>query len=174
MTQTSRARKFGLAVAQMGPVHLADSRQAVVKRLVEMLREAAARQATFVVFPELALTTFFPRYWMTEEEAVERYFERSMPNADVQPLFDAARELGVGFYLGYAELTADGRRFNICPATTTISRTRPSSIWKRNSSKWATWASRSGTRRTSTSACASATTAAGRRRGVRCRCKAPS
>ncbi|HTJ99768.1 MAG TPA: nitrilase-related carbon-nitrogen hydrolase, partial [Bordetella sp.] len=112
MPQTSRARKFGLAVAQMGPVHLADTRQTVVKRLVEMLREAAARQATFVVFPELALTTFFPRYWMTEEEAVERYFERSMPNADVQPLFDAARELGVGFYLGYAELTADGRRFN--------------------------------------------------------------
>ncbi len=95
MPQTSRARKFGLAVAQMGPVHLADTRQTVVKRLVEMLREAAARQATFVVFPELALTTFFPRYWMTEEEAVERYFERAMPNADVQPLFDAARELRV-------------------------------------------------------------------------------
>ncbi|ANN76607.1 N-carbamoyl-D-amino-acid hydrolase [Bordetella flabilis] len=109
---TTDARKFGLAVAQMGPVHLADSRQAVVKRLVAMLREAAARQAQFVVFPELALTTFFPRYWMTEQEAVERYFERAMPNADTQPLFDAARELGVGFYLGYAELTPDGRRFN--------------------------------------------------------------
>lgn len=112
MTKTSRARKMGLAVAQMGAVNLADSRKTVVQRLVAMLREAAGRKATFVVFPELALTTFFPRYWMTDEEAVERFFEKSMPNADVQPLFDAARELQVGFYLGYAELTPDGRRFN--------------------------------------------------------------
>lgn len=112
MSKTSRARKMGLAVAQMGAVNLADDRRAVVKRLLEMLREAAARKAEFVVFPELALTTFFPRYWMTEEEAVERYFERSMPNKDVQPLFDAAKELGIGFYLGYAEVTPDGRRFN--------------------------------------------------------------
>jgi len=103
---------MGLAVAQMGPVHLADSRAAVVKRLVAMLREAAGRGAQFVVFPELALTTFFPRYWMSEQEAVERFFEKSMPNADVQPLFDAARRLAVGFYLGYAEITPEGRRFN--------------------------------------------------------------
>jgi len=109
---TPSRRRMGLAVAQMGPVHLTDSRAAVVKRLVAMLREAAARGAEFVVFPELALTTFFPRYWMTEREAVERFFERSMPNADVQPLFDAARDLGVGFYLGYAEITPEGRRFN--------------------------------------------------------------
>ncbi len=66
----SQARKLGLAVAQMGPVNLADDRAAVVTRLVAMLREAKSRNAELVVFPELALTTFFPRYWMTEEEAV--------------------------------------------------------------------------------------------------------
>ncbi|CAM4044004.1 N-carbamoyl-D-amino-acid hydrolase [Bordetella tumbae] len=108
----SDSRHLGIAVAQMGPVHLNDSRAAVVKRLVEMLNEAASRGAKLVVFPELALTTFFPRYWMTEEEAVERFFERSMPNKDVQPLFDAAKARGVGFYLGYAELTPSGERFN--------------------------------------------------------------
>src|SRR5690606_17989400 len=101
-------RKLGLAVAQMGPVNLADDRRSVVKRLIEMLREARGRSADFVVFPELALTTFFPRYWMSMQEAEERYFEASMPNSDVQPLFDEARKLGVGFYLGYAELTSDG------------------------------------------------------------------
>ena len=31
---------FGLAVAQMGPVHLADTREAVVKRLLSLLRDA--------------------------------------------------------------------------------------------------------------------------------------
>lgn len=105
-------RPYGLAVAQLGPIHLADSRAAVVKRLIALLREAHARGAKFVVFPELALTTFFPRYWMTEEEAVERFFERSMPGPETQPLFDLAAEFGIGFYLGYAELTPDGRRFN--------------------------------------------------------------
>ncbi|MFP3584741.1 N-carbamoyl-D-amino-acid hydrolase [Paraburkholderia sp. SIMBA_055] len=107
-----KARKLGLAVAQMGPVNLEDSRVAVVERLVAMLHEAKSRNADLVVFPELALTTFFPRYWMSDEEAGERFFEQSMPNKDVQPLFDTARILGVGFYLGYAELTPEGRRFN--------------------------------------------------------------
>jgi predicted amidohydrolase len=38
-----------------------------------------------------------------------------MPNPAVQPLFDEARKLGVGFHLGYAELTHEEgrqRRFN--------------------------------------------------------------
>jgi predicted amidohydrolase len=35
-----------------------------------------------------------------------------MPNPAVQPLFDRARTLGIGFYVGYAELTPDGQRFN--------------------------------------------------------------
>ena len=105
-------RPFPLAVAQLGPIHLADSRAAVVKRLLDLLHEAHARNAKFVVFPELALTTFFPRYWMAEQEEIDRFFERTMPNAATQPLFDAARKYGIGFYLGYAELTPEGQRFN--------------------------------------------------------------
>ncbi len=105
-------RPFPLAVAQLGPIHLADTREAVVRRLLEMLREAASRGAEFVVFPELALTTFFPRWWMTSQDEIDRFFERSMPNAATQPLFDEARRLRIGFYLGYAELTPEGERFN--------------------------------------------------------------
>jgi predicted amidohydrolase len=101
------ARRLNAAVAQLGPIHLADSRAAVVKRLIAMLREAHGRGARFVVFPELALTTFFPRWWMTDQAEIDRYFEREMPNAETRPLFDLARELGVGFYLGYAELTQE-------------------------------------------------------------------
>jgi N-carbamoyl-D-amino-acid hydrolase len=105
-------RTMILAVAQMGPVHLSDTREAVVRRLLDMMREAKSRQAEIVVFPELALTTFFPRYWMEEGEAQRRFFETAMPNPAVQPLFDEARKLGIGFYLGYAELTPEGRPFN--------------------------------------------------------------
>jgi len=106
------SRKLSLAVAQMGPIHLADSRESAVRRLLAMLREAKGRGAEFVVFPELALTTFFPRHWMTDQAEIDRFFERSMPNAATQPLFDEAKKLEVGFYLGYAELTPEGERFN--------------------------------------------------------------
>ena len=105
-------RHLGLAVAQLGPVHLSDSRVAVVARLIALMREAHSRGARMVVFPELALTTFFPRYWMPEAEAAQRFFEPSMPGAETRPLFELARELRIGFYLGYAELTEDGHRFN--------------------------------------------------------------
>ena len=101
------SRKLRAAIAQMGPVHLADSRGAVVRRLMAMLREAHGQGARFVVFPELALTTFFPRYWMTDQEAIDRFFEREMPGPETRPLFELAKELGVGFYLGYAELTQE-------------------------------------------------------------------
>ena len=109
------SRKLRAAIAQLGPIHLADSREAVVKRLCALLREAHGAGARFVVFPELALTTFFPRYWMTDQAEIDRYFEHDMPSPETRPLFDLARELGIGFYLGYAELAQeDGRkrRFN--------------------------------------------------------------
>src|SRR5438445_4320890 len=101
------SRKLKAAVAQLGPIHPADTRSAVVKRLMAMLREAHAGGARFVVFPELALTTFFPRYWMTDRKEIDSFFEREMPRPETRPLFDLARELGVGFYLGYAELTQE-------------------------------------------------------------------
>jgi N-carbamoyl-D-amino-acid hydrolase len=101
------SRKLRAAVAQLGPIHLADDRAAVVQRLIALLREAHGSGARFVVFPELALTTFFPRWWMTDQREIDGYFEREMPGPETRPLFDLARELGIGFYLGYAELTEE-------------------------------------------------------------------
>jgi predicted amidohydrolase len=108
-------RKLRAAVAQLGPIHLADSRASVIKRLIALLREAQAEGAKFVVFPELALTTFFPRWWMTDQAEIDRFFEAQMPGPETQPLFELARDLGIGFYLGYAELTEEAgqtRRYN--------------------------------------------------------------
>ncbi|WP_209318710.1 N-carbamoyl-D-amino-acid hydrolase [Falsiroseomonas selenitidurans] len=107
------SRLLTIAGAQMGPTQRADSRAATLDRLVALLEQAAARGAQLVVFPELAFTTFFPR-WPMERDAPELLasFEPAMPNPAVQPLFDRARALGVGFYIGYAELTPEGRRFN--------------------------------------------------------------
>ena len=99
------------AAAQMGPTQKADTREHTLTRMLKLLEAAAAQGASLAVFPELAFTTFFPR-WLLEGEALDHYFERGMPNPAVQALFDRARELHIGFYVGYAELTANGQRFN--------------------------------------------------------------
>jgi predicted amidohydrolase len=109
------SRYLKLAVAQLGPIHLADTREAVVKRLIGMLRAAHADGCKLVVFPELALTTFFPRYVYHEQSEIDAWFEREMPNAATRPLFEEAKKLGVAFYLGYAELSEENgaiKRYN--------------------------------------------------------------
>ncbi len=105
-------RVVTVAAAQMGPIARDETRAGVVERLIAMLDEAADAGADLVVFPELALTTFFPRWWTEDVGGHDRYFERSMPNPDVQPLFDRAAARRIGFCLGYAELTDDGHRYN--------------------------------------------------------------
>jgi len=104
-------RSIRLAAAQLGPTQRADSRAHTLSRLIALLEQAAAAGATLVVFPELAFTTFFPR-WLLTDDALDPYFEPAMPNPAVQKLFDRARTLGVGFTAGYAERTQAGQRFN--------------------------------------------------------------
>jgi predicted amidohydrolase len=101
-----------IGVAQVGGIQLSEPRKAVVDRLANLLNQAADQRADLVVFPELTLTTFFPRYWIDDSAEVDQYFERSMPNEDVAPLFELAAVRGVAFYLGYAEIDRQGRRFN--------------------------------------------------------------
>lgn len=108
-----------VGVAQVGGIQPDESRASVVARLIELLDQAGAQGCTLVVFPELTLTTFFPRYWFDDLGSADEYFEQSMPNPQVQPLFDRARELGIAFVLGFAELTPDGRHFNTAVAVET-------------------------------------------------------
>lgn len=105
------SRIVRVAAAQMGPTQRSDPRAKVVERLIALLEQGASQGVKLVVFPELALTTFFPRWLMSRTE-VEGYFEAAMPNESVQPLFDRARELEIGFYLGYAERAGSGQHFN--------------------------------------------------------------
>lgn len=105
-------RTIKVGGAQMGPIQKADGRETVVARMIALLDQAAGEGCDLVVFPELCLTTFFPR-WYTEDQAeVDSWFEREMPNEATRPLFDRARDHGVAISFGYAELTPEGRRFN--------------------------------------------------------------
>ena len=106
------SRIVTVGAAQMGPIQLEDSRESAVARLIALLEQGARNGCDLVVFPELALTTFFPRWFVDDISQADHWYESSMPSSATQPLFDAAKKLKVGFSLGYAELTADGHRFN--------------------------------------------------------------
>jgi predicted amidohydrolase len=105
-------REIVIGAAQMGPIQKAESRAQVLVRMIALLEHAKAAGCTLVVFPELALTTFFPRWYMEDQAEVDTWFEREMPGPDTQPLFDRAREHGIAISFGYAELTPDGHHFN--------------------------------------------------------------
>ena len=51
-------RNVKVAAAQLGPIQQADSRQAVVARMIDLMRQAEG--CDLIVYPELALTTFSP------------------------------------------------------------------------------------------------------------------
>lgn len=106
------ARLITVGAAQLGPIARSETRPQVVERLIAHLREAKRMGCDLVVFPELALTTFFPRWFMTDQAEIDSFFEREMPGPATQPLFDEALRLGLGFSIGYAELTPEGRHFN--------------------------------------------------------------
>jgi predicted amidohydrolase len=106
------SRIVTVAAAQLGAIQKDDSRQAVVRRMIDLMDEAKAQGADLIVYPELALTTFFPRWYHEDRSEADHWFEREMPGPATQPLFDRAREHGMAMSFGFAELTPEGRHFN--------------------------------------------------------------
>ena len=108
-------RLLTIGAAQSGPVARNEPRRDVVERRIRQMREAHARGCDLVVYPECALTAFFPHWFIDDETELDAWYEFAMPGPHTQPLFDEAARLRVGFCLGYAELVRDGaakRRFN--------------------------------------------------------------
>jgi N-carbamoyl-D-amino-acid hydrolase len=104
-------RYLTLAACQTGPIQRSASRVETVGRLIHLLERAAAAGAELAVFPEMALSTFFPRWALEDQDEIDGFYERQMPGPQIQPLYDAARRLKVGFALGFAELDqSQGRR----------------------------------------------------------------
>ena len=68
-------KEITIGAAQLGPIARSDSRKAVVERLIELMRRAKKSGCDVVVYPELALTSFFPRWYMENQEDVDSFFE---------------------------------------------------------------------------------------------------
>ncbi|MFP6745266.1 MAG: N-carbamoyl-D-amino-acid hydrolase [Alphaproteobacteria bacterium] len=101
------SRILRVGAAQLGPIARDESRPQVVARLITLMGQAHGAGCDLVVFTELALTTFFPRWVIDDQDEIDGWYERHMPGPETQPLFDEARRLGIGFHLGYAELTEE-------------------------------------------------------------------
>jgi predicted amidohydrolase len=101
------SRVVTVGAAQLGPIARSESRAQVVARMLALMRQAHAHGCNLVVFPELALTTFFPRWYLEDPAELDAFYEREMPGPETRPLFETAAVLGIGFTLGYAELTLD-------------------------------------------------------------------
>ncbi len=104
-----------VGAAQLGPIARTDSRAVAVSRVLELMHAAKNKGCDLVVFPELALTTFFPRWYFEDQAEIDAFFEQQMPGPETKALFDTAAKLEIGFYLGYAERTEENgiiRHFN--------------------------------------------------------------
>ena len=105
-------RRITIAAAQLGPIQKAEGRDIAVGRMLRLMDQAHQRGVQVVVFPELALTTFFPRWYEDDIANASHWYETAMPSNATAPLFEAARRYGIGFHLGYAERTPDGHHYN--------------------------------------------------------------
>ena len=108
-------RNIIIGAAQLGPISRLDSRTSAVDRMIKLMDEAKQQGVELIVFPELALTTFFPRWYIEDQVELDLFFETEMPNPETIPLFKKAAELSMGFYLGFAELIKENgknRHFN--------------------------------------------------------------
>jgi N-carbamoyl-D-amino-acid hydrolase len=110
------SRIVRIGAAQLGPISRQESRPTIVSRLVALLQQAGRERCDLVVFPELALTSFFPHWAIENDEELDSYFELNMPNQSIAQIFEEARKLAIGFVIGYAELDrtndAKPQRFN--------------------------------------------------------------
>ncbi|KAK5679298.1 hypothetical protein LTS10_008113 [Elasticomyces elasticus] len=103
-----------LAAAQMGATHRSDPRSKTLDRMLKLLDNAASQGAEVVLFPEIAFTTFFPRYLINDSDGLSDWFEHGdvTKSENAGSLFDKARELGVDISVGFAEAADNGERFN--------------------------------------------------------------
>ena len=74
------SRIITVAAAQLGPIQKVGTRSVAVARMVRLLERAHKRGVELVVFPELALTTFFPRHYHEDIAEADSWFETAMPS----------------------------------------------------------------------------------------------
>jgi predicted amidohydrolase len=104
------SRTFKIAACQVGAIHRTSLRSDTMTRLLSLLEQAASHGAQVALFPEIAFTTFFPRYLLTDLE-LDSFFEHGDITTSPQtaPLYNRARELSIDISIGFAEADPETR-----------------------------------------------------------------
>ena len=92
-------RIIKVAAAQLGPISREETRSSAINRMISLMRKAKKEDANFIVYPELALTTFFPRWYFEKQSEIDEFFETEMPNDSTRPLFNEACKLKIALIL---------------------------------------------------------------------------
>ena len=101
-------RHIKVAAAQMGPNNEGTPREEIVERMLALLELAIRDGVEVVAYPEMALTTYFPKKVRPD---FEQFFETEVPPKALEPLLWRAAQARVAVHAGFCE-KADGRRFN--------------------------------------------------------------
>lgn len=101
-----------VAGAQMGATQKTDSRASVIERMCHLVEQAARRGAQLIVFPELCLTPFFPKWYYDTLEEADQWFEEQWPPKGVEQVLATARRHQILVQISYAEKTAAAHRYN--------------------------------------------------------------
>ena len=96
------------AAAQMGPNQEGTPREAIVERMLALLEAAAVDGVELIVYPEMALTTYFPKKIRSD---FDQFFETEVPPKALEPLLRRAAETRVAVHVGFCEKT-EGKYFN--------------------------------------------------------------
>src|SRR5258708_23727475 len=101
-------RQIKVAAAQMGPNNEGTPREEIVERMLALLELAIRDGVEVVAYPEMALTTYFPKKIRPD---FEQFFETEGPPKTLEPLLWRAAQARVAVHAGFCE-KADGRHFN--------------------------------------------------------------
>jgi predicted amidohydrolase len=101
-------RFLKLAAAQMGPNNEGTPREEIVDRMRALLEQAIADHVELIAYPEMALTTYFPKRIRSD---FDQFFETEVPPKAVEPLLRRAAAARVAVHIGFCE-KAGGKYFN--------------------------------------------------------------
>jgi len=101
-------RSITVAAAQMGPNNEGTSRELIVERMLALLERAIGDRVELIVYPEMALTTYFPKRIRPD---FDQFFETEVPPKSLEPLLRRAAQARVAVHVGFCE-KADGAYFN--------------------------------------------------------------
>ncbi len=102
------ARIVTVAAAQLGPNQENSSREEIVERMSTLLDQAKGQGVELVAYPEMALTTYFPKKIRKD---FDQFFETEVPPKALEPLLRRAKESRIAVHVGFCE-KADGKYFN--------------------------------------------------------------